>query len=138
MACEARRKPVLAEPEFTDSCAANLARAAVENGCIVPIYTILPDHVHVLIMGAEDSSQPKKAMERFKYLSGTWLFHKRPGVAWQDDFHDRNIRSSDDWPNHVRYIALNPVRAGLCENIKDWPFTGSIGTDLDEILDTTI
>lgn len=92
-ACEANRKPVLAEPEFADSCASNLARAAVENRCIVPIYTIMPDHMHVLIMGIEDSSRPKDAMERFKYLSGTWLFNERPGVAWQDDFCDRMIRS---------------------------------------------
>jgi putative transposase len=87
-----------------------------------------------VVTGKEEWSLPKMAMERFKYDSGNWFEEHRPELHWQKDFHDRIVRRSEDWAAHLRYVALNPVRAGLAQDIQEWPFKGAIGCDLDEVL----
>jgi len=44
------------------------------------------------------------------------------------------IRKSDDWRRQVAYVLKNPVRAGLVEDPFAYPFTGSIGYDLYELI----
>jgi REP element-mobilizing transposase RayT len=96
----------------------------------------MPDHLHVVILGLDRTSRVKRAMEAFKESSGTWLKYNRPNVEWQDDFYDEIVRGSKGWAQQIRYVALNPVRAGLAEHIHAYPFTGSIGCDLDESCST--
>lgn len=131
---EARRKPLLACDEVHDALRAILATAAREHGCTVPVYCLMPDHLHVLLLGTDDASRPKRAMERFKYLSGIWFQQCRPDLDWQKDFYDRIVRRSEGLDAQARYVALNPVRKGLAPDIFAWPYTGSIRYDLREVL----
>jgi putative transposase len=94
----------------------------------------MPDHLHVVVNGLDKRSRPKTAMDQFKQQTGLWLAVNAPQFEWQDDFHDPIIRKHDDWRRHVQYIAFNPVRAGIVRNPFDYPFTGSIGYDLSELL----
>ncbi|MGV3616638.1 MAG: transposase [Fimbriimonas sp.] len=93
----------------------------------------MPDHLHMIVSGMTDGAAPKRAMEAFKRDSGMWLARHRPDLRWQWNFHDRILRRKEI-AAACRYIALNPVRAGLAEDIHAWPFTGSIGFDLNEVL----
>lgn len=133
-ACELHRKPLLADSSVMEPLVSILTDAIQTHRSIVPIYCFMPDHLHVVIMGTADNARPKTAMEMFKHRSGIWLERNRQEIEWQANFHDRIIRKSDDWASHVRYIACNPIRAGLAEDIHQWPFTGSIGCDLRDIL----
>lgn len=92
-ACELHRRPRLARAEIVEPCVQILTDAANEFSCIVPIYTFMPDHLHVMIMGLEERSRPKAVMEQFKHHSGKWFDCHHPEIAWQDDFYDRIIRS---------------------------------------------
>ena len=44
------------------------------------------------------------------------------GSVWQKGFHDRAIRNEENIRSVARYIVANPLRAGLVENIGDYPF----------------
>lgn len=75
------------------------------------------------------------AMERFKQKSGEWLAVRHPELAWQKDFYDHIVRAKEGYEAKARYIALNPVRAGLATDVYGYPFTGSIGYELREIIE---
>ncbi|MGV3613882.1 MAG: transposase [Fimbriimonas sp.] len=133
--CEAARRPLLANPQVVDALVPLLSRSAAAEGCVVPVYCFMPDHVHVMVLGLRDDSRPKSAMERFKNAAGRWAeYDSTLGIRFQKDFYDQIVRRGKGYASHVRYVALNPVRAGLVTHIEAWPFTGAIGADLNETL----
>ena len=93
----------------------------------------MPDHAHIMVMGLAPESDLLGSIEKYKTLSGGWLF--RHGLPkWQPVGYDRVIRAGEDWRIQARYIAENPVRAGLASDWSQYAFTGSIGSDLQDIL----
>ena len=56
------------------------------------------------------------------------------GTKWQKDFYDHVIRKSEDIAVQVRYILDNPVRKGLVPTWEEYPFKGSIGCNLEDVL----
>jgi len=41
---------------------------------------------------------------------------------WQRGFHDHALRREEDLASAARYIVANPLRAGLCGKIGDYPY----------------
>jgi REP element-mobilizing transposase RayT len=89
-------------------------------------WCIMPNHVHVLI------HCPKGT--RLGALVKTWKTHSareinrflnRTGRLWANDYHDRFIRDANHLANARRYIRNNPVKAGLCQNPQDWPWSSA-------------
>jgi hypothetical protein len=71
----------------------------------------------------------KNAHTSFMNLSSC-LIHKRRGTKqeiWQQGFHDWTIRDAADWLSKTEYIAMNPVRAGLVETFRSWPYSSASG-----------
>jgi putative transposase len=62
-----------------------------------------------------------------QYLCGTYaqLFNRRHSVdghLFQGRYHARRVASDWHLLELARYLALNPVRAGLCTRAEDWPW----------------
>jgi REP element-mobilizing transposase RayT len=93
----------------------------------------MPEHLHTVIKGQSEGADTWKAICRFKQRTGYWL-SKNSTAIWQPDFYDHIIRRDESFANHIRYIVNNPVRRGLVENWDEYPFTGSIGFNLKELL----
>jgi REP element-mobilizing transposase RayT len=55
------------------------------------------------------------------------------GTIWQRSFWDHFLRSTDDLAVVVAYILNNPVRAGLVQEWRDYPFAGSFELNLRNI-----
>ena len=106
-----------------------LTASAVQHSCSVPVYCIMPDHVHVIFQGTDGSADTWRAMVEFKQRSGFWLARHFPGTRWQKDFYDHILRSEDEVRDALVYIAANPLRAGLVLDPAEYPFTGSIGCE---------
>jgi putative transposase len=132
-ACTFDRAKIFTRKEVVDPLVAHLAKAAAEHQCLVPIYCFMPDHLHVMVYGQREDSNVLEAMHRFKLLSGKWL-HRKSLPNWQGNFYDHIIRSGEDWRRHATYIALNPVRAGLTDDPFKYPFLGTIGCDLQDVI----
>lgn len=127
------RKPVFTNDQTLGAQVELLEKASREFRCVVPIYCFMPDHAHIMIMGISAEADLLSAMSKFKMLSGTWLYRKKL-PAWQKDFFDHVMRVGEDWRHHASYLANNPVRAGLASDWSLYPFTGSIGCDLQDIV----
>jgi len=126
LSCSARGKNQLAE-----SGAWNVILQAFlkygELGFWQPrLIVAMPDYLHALV-GFPDSFFLKKRMASFK----AWT-SKHAGISWQRDFFDHRLRSLEEGVEKRAYIELNPVRAGLCDTVEEWPYRWSFGEKAKE------
>ena len=103
------------------------------NDCDLQAWVIMPDHVHVLLKLA--SGDLSNAVGSFKGRSSL-LFNRtvnRRGALWQPGFHDYAVRKDQLVTGIIKYMAANPLRAGLVGALADWPLMG--GALLEQWLD---
>ena len=104
------------------------ARWAVE----VIAYCFMPDHLHCLIEGKTATANSRKFAGVFRQVSGFHFEGERS--LWQEGYFDHVLRQEDDTGAVVKYIVLNPVRAGLCADPRDYPLLGSSRFELSELM----
>jgi putative transposase len=97
-------------------------------------FVIMPDHIHLLL-----APTTNVALERvMQFIKGGYSnrFMKETGSRmeiWQRSFTNHRILDFTDFEKHRRYIHLNPVRAGLVEFPKDYPYSSAhLGFVVDE------
>jgi REP element-mobilizing transposase RayT len=108
----------------------HLLRALKQHQCQSELYVFMPDHVHLIVTGMEETSDTYAGISKFKQYSGFWLSQNDAIFRWQQDFHDHILREEDDLHGTMLYLLENPVRAGLTENWKQYPYKGSTVFDL--------
>jgi len=100
-------------------------------------YCLMPNHIHaVVIPGAEDSLAQFFASLHRRYAKRTNNKYDWRGHLWQERFYSVVM----DEPHVIaamRYVELNPVRAGICEAPQDWPWS-STRANLDLALDPLV
>lgn len=103
-------------------------RALHDDGTVSSLaWVIMPDHVHWLFQLGENTDL-SAAIKRFKAYSARRVngHLKRQGALWQKSFYDHALRKGEDVQGVARYIVANPLRAGLVENIGDYPLWDAI------------
>lgn len=109
-----------------------LLNEANKNVCNAEAYTFMPDHCHILLSGKEVHSDCLRAIIHFKQQTGYWLSRNKPTIKWQKDFYDHILREEEDLVKHTLYILNNPVRAGLVQDWKQYPYKGSTVYNFEE------
>ena len=85
----------------------------------------MPDHVHLLVEAVTVNSNLAPFVKAFKQVTG-FEFERRTGKQlWQRSYYDHVLRPKDDPDSVAWYIWSNPVRAGLCAEVKEYRFAGS-------------
>ena len=92
----------------------------------------------MLISGTSNDSDILGTAVAYKQKTGFWLSRNNPGIKWQKDFYDHIIRKNESIGVQVRYILDNPVRKGLVNSWQHYPYKGSIGCDLNAVLNSII
>jgi putative transposase len=82
----------------------------------------MPDHVHAILQGRFEAIDALGAFYKFKLRTGIQLDRFCRPAHWQKDFYDHIVRCDGDWRGQAKYVALNPVRAGLVQDPFDYPF----------------
>jgi len=87
-------------------------------------YCLMGTHYHLLIETPEPNLSV--GMKRLNWLySRTFnLLHGTKGHLFECRFSSEFVQTPDHLLAAVRYIALNPVEAGLCASAADWPWSG--------------
>ena len=93
----------------------------------VQAYCLMPNHVHLLVRLREATLS--RGMHR---LHGTYArrFNERHGLVghvFEARFDAALIASEAHHFETIRYVPLNPVRGGLCEEPEDWPWSSHLG-----------
>jgi REP element-mobilizing transposase RayT len=80
--------------------------------------TVMPDHVH-LFFTLHARLSLSQSIARLKHDTSSCLISHR--TDWQDNFYDHRLRPTDSAEATIRYIWLNPYRAGLISAQEVWP-----------------
>ena len=96
----------------------------------------MPDHVHLLAVGCQPSSNCRRFITRAKQFSGYHYQRAFNERLWQRYGYEHVLRPSEDVFGVARYILENPIRAGLVRSAQDYPYLGSTLYSIDQILDS--
>jgi REP element-mobilizing transposase RayT len=86
-------------------------------------FVVMPDHVH-WVMQLGEGAELSQVLHFVKSVSAHLLnkYLGRHGTLWQDGFHDHALRKEEDLEGVVRYVVENPVRAGLVDDFREYPY----------------
>ena len=88
-------------------------------------YCLMPDHLHLLI----GPTKSKGIVDIVRDLKSQIGFHaKKKGYGrplWQKSFYDHFLRKEESVQSTVSYILNNPVRKGMVNEWRDYPYSGS-------------
>jgi putative transposase len=115
-----RGQPIYLDSADRRAFLAVLADAAPRGPWRCCAYCLMTNHYHLFVHG--EVSAISRALHR---LNGVYAqrFNRRhalKGHLFEDRFHATPIGSDGHLLATVRYLALNPVRAGLCEEPTRW------------------
>jgi len=103
-------------------------RSLHDGGAVSSIaWVVMPDHVHWLFQLGEDFTL-SQVMKQLKARSALKINASlgREGPVWQRGFYDHAIRHDKDLRTVSRYIVANPLRAGLVQQLGDYPLWDAI------------
>jgi putative transposase len=100
-----------------------LHRITLERRWCVNSYCLLDTHYHVLI--ETSVAELSLGMKRLNgiYAQSFNARHGLQGHLFQERFYSGLVEGDGHLYELVRYIALNPVRAGLCTDASRWPWS---------------
>ncbi len=86
-------------------------------------FVIMPNHMHLLITVSGDMTIEKAV----QFIKGGFSFRLKKefgylGEVWQRGFSEVRVRDQQSFLRHRRYIAENPVKAGLVESPEKYPY----------------
>jgi REP element-mobilizing transposase RayT len=86
-------------------------------------YAVMPNHIHtVYVQGTAGLAAYMQPL----LTRVSWLMRQRRGVqghVFERRYRDTACISADQLRNTIAYVHLNPVRAGLCKGVGDYPWT---------------
>jgi len=111
------RKTGWLKPLFLYKFREILAHTLFRYALACPIFCLMPDHVHLVLIGIDDRSDQLKATKYLRKHVGEAL--GRIGFQFQHQPYDRVLRDDERLEGNfielIEYIARNPERAGLIE-----------------------
>ncbi|HEV7133603.1 MAG TPA: transposase [Gaiellaceae bacterium] len=86
-------------------------------------YCLMPNHFHLLI----ELVEPTLALG-MRHLNGSYaqrinLRNERTGHLFEGPYRPTLVERDEHFLETCRYIVLNPVRAHLCADAADWPWS---------------
>ena len=120
------RHPVLRDFALGRLVVAELKSAQLDGWVQSLAWVLMPDHLHWLIELGDSSLD--ELMRRVKTNSARVINRQRSssGPLWQAGYHDRALRQEEDVQAVARYVAANPLRAGLVARLGDYPLWDAI------------
>lgn len=133
--CTFRREQHFVCPAVVDLTLSQFLRSASLTGVAISAYCFMPDHLHLLAIGTEESADTTGFVRRAKQVSshGHVQLYGRP--LWQPGFFDRILREDEDPLVVTAYMVANPLRVGLTTDAGAYPFWGSEMFSREEILE---
>jgi putative transposase len=108
-----------------------LAQSAEKAGAEVWCYCLMPNHVHIIIVPSDEDGLRRTFADTHRRYTGYINARNRwTGHLWQGRF-GAVAMDEEHLAAAVRYVSLNPVRARLVADAKDWRWS-SVAAHLAE------
>jgi putative transposase len=120
-----RRLPVFFSDDDYRAYLDLLSEWSAKSGTAVWSYCLMPNHVHlILVPRTEDGLRATLGETHRRYTRMINFREGWRGHLWQERFH--SFPMDEEWLMHAaRYVALNPVAAGLVARPEDWPWSSA-------------
>ncbi len=87
-------------------------------------FVVMPNHVHLLVTVGADMSIEKAV----QFIKGGFSYRVKKdlgyaGEVWQRGFSEVRVKDRESFLEHRKYIAQNPVKAGLVDSPEAFPFS---------------
>jgi putative transposase len=96
-------------------------------------FVFMRDHVHLLL-----TPSPSVSLEKtVQFIKGGFSFRAKKenlfnGEIWQKGYHENAIRDAAEYAQHIEYIWMNPVKAGLVERPEEYLYSSArLKTEVD-------
>ena len=114
-----------------------LAEAKHDAGVSIWAYCLMPNHVHLIAVPDQEDGLARLFRHSHRRYTRHINFREGwRGHLWQERFHSF-VMDQNHLLAAVRYVELNPVRARLCNNPQDWPWS-SAGAHLNNKDDSLV
>jgi putative transposase len=118
-----RREPVFFEDGDHLRYLAFLKNGAEKSETAIWAYCLMPNHVHIIAVPSHlDGLRAMFAEAHRQYTTFINRRHKWTGHLWQGRF-GSVVMDEKHLAAALRYVSLNPVRAGLADSPEAWPFS---------------
>lgn len=92
-------------------------------GYQIMAYCLMSNHVHLLIKEGSESLE-----QTFKRIGAKFVYwynakYRRIGHLFQDRFKSEVVENIKYLCTVIRYIHQNPIKAGLCNHLEDYPYS---------------
>jgi REP element-mobilizing transposase RayT len=92
----------------------------------IQVYCLMTTHYHVVVETKNANLSAGLQRLNSKYVLAFNTRWGRFGTLVAGRFGSRVIEDDEYLAEVCRYVALNPVKAQLCERARDWPWTGGL------------
>jgi REP element-mobilizing transposase RayT len=100
-----------------------LATAVAQARWLCHSYCLLPNHYHLLLETPEPTLATGMRCLNGRFAQRFNRRYDRVGHVFQGPYGAELVQTDAHLRETCRYIALNPVRAGLCEDPAEWPWS---------------
>jgi putative transposase len=89
-------------------------------------FVFMRDHIHLILTPARLVSLEKAV----QFIKGGFSFRAKRenlfnGEIWQKGYHENAIRDAAEYAQHIEYIWMNPVKAGLVERPEEYMYSSA-------------
>ncbi len=114
------RQRIVLERRDGDLLARLRREAAAETGVTILSYADLDTHAHVYVRMREANLTRFVQLWAGRYARAFNARHRRDGHVFRSPFWSRRTTGEPQILMALTYVALNPVRHGLCDHPRDW------------------
>src|SRR5687767_4365739 len=105
--CTHDKRPLFVTSDVVDLVTDQIRFTASEQDIEIPVYSFMPDHLHVLAAGIAECANLPRFMRLMKQRAA-WRFSRRSRTKlWQDGYFDRVLRGDEATRDVIRYIIAN-------------------------------
>lgn len=120
-----RRQPVFFSDDDYRAYIELLSEARENADVEVWAYCLMPNHVHIIATPNDEDGLRRFLGEAHRHYTRRINFREGwRGHLWQERFHSF-VMDEPHLLAAARYVELNPVRAGLCRNAPQWPWSSA-------------
>jgi len=131
------RRKILTAPESREALRNAINVVKRQYPFTVEAWVLLPEHLHCIwtlpegdrdyskrwgLIKAGFSKQTRNALHHNARLTASKQKHRETSV-WQRRFWEHSISDEEDFRRHMDYVHYNPVKHGLVNHVKDWPYS---------------
>jgi putative transposase len=136
--CTAHRVTWFDTAEIAEAVLSQIKRSAIQHQFAILAYCFMPDHVHLLVEGRTPDANLQTFVKHAKQITGYEHRQRHAKALWQPSWYDRVLRKEEETREVIKYILLNPVRAGLVKSAADYPLSGSEVYAVRDILEDVV